>query len=55
MSRKLAIYTLGCKVNQYESNAIQDEFVRNGYEVVDFSEYADVYIINTCTVTRNER
>lgn len=49
--KKVAIYTLGCKVNQYESNAIQDEFINNGYEVVDFSEYADVYIINTCTVT----
>jgi len=49
--KKVAIYTLGCKVNQYESNAIQNEFEQNGYKTVDFSEYADVYIINTCTVT----
>ena len=48
---KVAIYTLGCKVNQYESNVIQNEFEKNGYEIVDFSEYADAYIINTCTVT----
>ena len=48
---KVALYTLGCKVNQYESNVIEDEFKNNGYEVVDFSSYADAYIINTCTVT----
>ena len=48
---KVALYTLGCKVNQYESNVIEDEFRNNGYEVVDFSSYADAYIINTCTVT----
>ena len=51
MAKKFAIYTLGCKVNQYESNAIQDDFINNGYEFVDFTEFADVYIINTCTVT----
>ena len=51
MAKKFAIYTLGCKVNQYESNAIQDDFINNGYELVDFTEFADVYIINTCTVT----
>ena len=51
MAKKFAIYTLGCKVNQYESNAIQDDFMNNGYELVDFTEFADVYIINTCTVT----
>ena len=48
---KVAIYTLGCKVNQYESNVIQNEFENNGYEVVNFDEFADAYIINTCTVT----
>ena len=53
--KKVSFITLGCKVNQYESNAIQNEFENNGYEIVDYSEFADVYIINTCTVTRNER
>ena len=48
---KVAFYTLGCKVNQYETNALQDEFVSEGYEIVSFDEFADVYIINTCTVT----
>ncbi|CCO07881.1 tRNA (N(6)-L-threonylcarbamoyladenosine(37)-C(2))-methylthiotransferase MtaB [Desulforamulus hydrothermalis] len=46
-----AIYTLGCKVNQYESAAMADLFRRAGYRVVDFEQPADVYIINTCTVT----
>lgn len=45
-------YTLfGCKTNQYESNAIIQEFIKKGYEVVNFEEKADVYIVNTCTVT----
>ena len=48
---KVAFYTLGCKVNQYESNALKTEFLEHGHEVVDFSDYADIYIINTCTVT----
>ena len=48
---KVAIYTLGCKVNQYESNAISQEFINNGHQLVEFSDFADVYIINTCTVT----
>ena len=52
---KVAFYTLGCKVNQYETNAMQNEFENAGFEVVDFNEFADVYVINTCTVTRNER
>ena len=41
----------GCKTNQYESNAIMQEFLNSGYEAVDFDEKADVYIVNTCTVT----
>lgn len=41
----------GCKVNQYETNAISQKFIENGYEVVGFEENADIYIINTCTVT----
>jgi len=47
----VATYTLGCKVNQYETEAMQELFVADGYEIVDHSEKADVYVINTCTVT----
>lgn len=49
--KKLALYTLGCRVNQYETEAIAETFIKLGYSVVDFDEYADVYVINTCTVT----
>lgn len=49
--KKFAIHTLGCKVNQYESEAVSDLLIENGYREVDFKEKADVYIINTCTVT----
>ena len=48
---KVAFSTLGCRVNQYESEAMAEKFIREGYEVVDFSEIADVYVITTCTVT----
>ena len=48
---KVSIYTLGCKVNQYESNGILQKFKEKGYEIVPFEEYADIYIVNTCTVT----
>lgn len=48
---KVAFYTLGCKVNQYETNAMAQQFKEANYEIVDFEEKADVYIINTCTVT----
>lgn len=48
---KVAFSTLGCRVNQYESEAMAEKFIREGYEVVDYSEIADVYVINTCTVT----
>ncbi len=46
-----AIYTLGCKVNQYESRAMAEELVRHGFEIKSPSDICDVYIINTCTVT----
>ena len=46
-----AIITLGCKVNQYETNAMSQKLLENGYEVVEHNQKADVYIINTCTVT----
>lgn len=48
---KVAITTLGCRVNQYESEAMIEKFLREGYEVVSFEDYSDVYVINTCTVT----
>lgn len=51
MIKKAAFYTLGCKVNQYETEAVIDIFLDNGYQIVDFSEKADVYIVNSCTVT----
>ncbi|MFW6381660.1 MAG: tRNA (N(6)-L-threonylcarbamoyladenosine(37)-C(2))-methylthiotransferase MtaB [Bacillota bacterium] len=48
---RVAFYTLGCKVNQYESEAMMDQFTAEGYRVVDFREQADIYIIQSCTVT----
>ena len=48
---KVAFHTLGCKVNQYESEAMAKMFRSRGWEVVDEQDFADVYIINTCTVT----
>ena len=48
---KFAIYTLGCKVNQYESQALERELLRRGYEEGRFDEVCDLYIVNTCTVT----
>ena len=48
---KFAVCTLGCKVNTYESEYISNVFIKNGYTKVDFDELADIYIINTCTVT----
>lgn len=48
---KVAIETLGCRVNIYDSEAMAELFRRDGYDVVDFQESADVYVINTCTVT----
>ena len=50
---KVAFYTLGCKVNTYESEAIAELFANHGYEVVHPKDYSDVYIINTCTVTNS--
>lgn len=48
---KIALYTLGCKVSQYETEAIAERFAERGCEIVDFRSSADAYIINTCTVT----
>lgn len=47
----VAFYTLGCKVNQYETEAMMELFQQRGYNIVDYSDRADIYIINTCTVT----
>ena len=49
--RKAALHNLGCKVNAYETEAMQEMLEQNGYEIVPFAEGADVYVINTCTVT----
>ena len=48
---KVAFYTLGCKVNIYETENVEKEFKNRGYEIVSFDELADVYVINTCSVT----
>lgn len=48
---KIAFHTLGCKVNQYETEAMKEQFASAGYEIVGEEDFADVYIINTCTVT----
>ena len=49
--RTIAVHTLGCKVNQYDTEAMLERFERAGYVSVPMSEEADVYLINTCTVT----
>ena len=51
MSKKAALHNLGCKVNAYELEAMQQILEKNGYEIVPFAPGADLYIINTCTVT----
>ena len=48
---RVAFYTLGCKVNSYDTEAVASLFVRSGYQVVSFDEDAEVYVINTCSVT----
>lgn len=48
---KVAFLTLGCKVNYYETEKMTADFIRHGFEITDFQEDADVYVINTCTVT----
>lgn len=49
--KRVAFYTLGCKVNQQETAAVEELFREHGYDVVGFQDEADVYVINTCTVT----
>lgn len=48
---KVAFYTLGCKVNQYETEAICEQFKKKGYQIGEYDDFADIYVINTCTVT----
>lgn len=49
--KNVALHNLGCKVNAYEMDFIQQNLLKKGYNVVPFDEYADIYIVNTCTVT----
>ena len=49
--KTVAFITLGCKVNQYETNAMIQQFIEKGYAVIDHTKKADIYIVNTCTVT----
>ena len=47
MEKTVAFCTLGCKVNQYESEAVLEQFIKRGYRAVDFADKADVYVVNT--------
>ena len=51
--KKVAFYTLGCKLNFSETSTIARNFQQEGFERVDFEEVADIYVINTCSVTEN--
>ncbi|MCI9017249.1 MAG: tRNA (N(6)-L-threonylcarbamoyladenosine(37)-C(2))-methylthiotransferase MtaB [Clostridia bacterium] len=51
VKRVLLSLHCGCKVNQYETNAMKQDFIKNGYEIVEFNNIAKIYIVNTCTVT----
>tara|TARA_Y100000991_G_scaffold57228_1_gene41915 strand:+ start:40094 stop:41458 length:1365 start_codon:yes stop_codon:yes gene_type:complete len=52
-NKKVAFYTLGCKLNFTETSTISRSFIKKGYEITDFSNKADIYVINTCSVTDN--
>lgn len=49
--KKVALHNLGCKVNSYETDVMKQQLLEAGYEIVNFAPGADIYIINTCTVT----
>lgn len=51
MTKSVAFCTLGCRVNQYETRAVEEAFIKKGFSVGKFTEKCDVYVINTCTVT----
>ncbi len=50
---KVAFYTLGCRMNQFETSGLEEKFERRGFDITDFKDKADVYIVNTCTVTND--
>ena len=52
MKKRVAFHNLGCRVNSYETEQMLQSFRDHGYEIVDFNEKAEVYVVNTCTVTR---
>ncbi len=51
MKRRVAFKTLGCRLNQFETDSVLTDFYKTGYDIVPFNEPADVYVVNTCTVT----
>ena len=51
MKKRVSFITLGCKVNQYETNAMMQKFQENGYEIVEIDNVSDICVVNTCTVT----
>ncbi|MCK9210252.1 MAG: tRNA (N(6)-L-threonylcarbamoyladenosine(37)-C(2))-methylthiotransferase MtaB [Ignavibacteriaceae bacterium] len=53
MNKKVALHTLGCKLNFSETAAIGKQFITRGFSIVEFSDHADVYVLNTCSVTEN--
>ncbi len=53
MPKKIAFKTLGCRLNQYETDSLVSQFKQNNYQIVDFNQDADAYIVNTCTVTNS--
>ena len=52
-TKRVAFHTLGCKLNFSETSTISHEFIRHGFEKVDCRERADIYVLNTCSVTEN--
>jgi len=52
MKKRVAIYTLGCKLNRFESDSLRNGFEKRDYQIVDWRDKAQVYVINTCTVTK---
>ncbi len=50
---KVAFATLGCRMNQFETSAMEETFIRKGYQLTDFKDKADIYVVNTCTVTND--
>jgi len=48
---RVALYTLGCKVNQFETAALAEGFISKGADIVNYTQEADIYVVNTCTVT----